>query len=158
MIEVHSGGISSLHANEKQYALDEKRSREMYVVRNLDLGPFPSGSSERSQRRLRLTFTGENSQPFPPQRPHEDSCNLLASGCSPSSASHTNPQKMPLSRPRTAAIVDYRVLCCLPQWLVFCVPPRKVGRSPMLFSWFAGKKRSVCASRQKGTRKSPFPD
>ena len=83
MIEVHSGGISSLHGDEKQYALDEQRSREMHVVRSLDLGPFPSGSSERSQRRLRLTFTGENSQPFPPQRTHEDSCNPLASGCSP---------------------------------------------------------------------------
>ena len=83
MIEVHSGGISSLHGDKEQYALDEKRSREMHVVRSLDLGPFPSGSSERSQRRLRLTFTGENSQPFPPQRPHEDSCNPLASGCSP---------------------------------------------------------------------------
>ena len=89
--------------------------------------------------RLRLTSTGESSQAFPPQRTHEDSCNPLASECSPSSALHTNPQKMPLSRPRTAANVDYRVLCCLPQWLVFCVPPRKVRRSPMLFSWFAGK-------------------
>ena len=83
--------------------------------------------------RLRLTFTGENSQPFPPQRTHEDSCNPLASGCSPSFALHTNPQKIPLSRPRTAANVDYRVPCRLLQWLVFCGPPQQVVGSQMFF-------------------------